>query len=369
MKILFALNHPAHYHLFKYSIKELINRGNNVIITIKEKDVLENLLNSDGVPYNKINKKHLRKGFVSILSKSFIELLSQDFKLNRLIKKNKPDILVGTDVAITHVGALNKITSIVLNEDDFEVNKLFCAFSYPFASYILSPSVCNVGRFQHKKISYSGYQKLAYLHPKRFIPDKTVVNKYINSKRYFLIRLVSLTAGHDIEKKHKGINDMFLLKIIQYLSNHGSVYITSERDVSILFKKYQLKIDPVDIHHIMYYSSLFISDSQSMSVEAAVLGVPSIRFSSFAGKISVLEELENKYKLTFGIHPDNPETLMNRIEQLLSMENLRKEFAKRRKKMLSDKIDLTVFMVWFIENYPESVEIMKKTPDYQYNFK
>lgn len=30
--------------------------------------------------------------------------------------------------------------------------------------------------------------------------------------------------------------------------------------------------------------------------------------------------------------------------------------------MLSDKIDVTAFMVWFIENYPKSAKIMKENP-------
>jgi hypothetical protein len=37
--------------------------------------------------------------------------------------------------------------------------------------------------------------------------------------------------------------------------------------------------------------------------------------------------------------------------------------------MIKDKIDVTAFMVWFIENYPESKRIMKENPDYQYKFK
>jgi len=35
---------------------------------------------------------------------------------------------------------------------------------------------------------------------------------------------------------------------------------------------------------------------------------------------------------------------------------------------LSDKIDVTAFMVWFIEHYPESVNVMKHNPDYQHQF-
>jgi hypothetical protein len=37
--------------------------------------------------------------------------------------------------------------------------------------------------------------------------------------------------------------------------------------------------------------------------------------------------------------------------------------------MLSEKIDVTAFLVWFIENYPESVTVMRQNPDYQYNFR
>ena len=31
--------------------------------------------------------------------------------------------------------------------------------------------------------------------------------------------------------------------------------------------------------------------------------------------------------------------------------------------MLFEKIDVTGFMVWFVENYPESVGIMKENPE------
>ena len=44
---------------------------------------------------------------------------------------------------------------------------------------------------------------------------------------------------------------------------------------------------------------------------------------------------------------------------------------------LEDKIDVTAFMpvlskvegVWFIENYPKSIKVMRENPDYQFNFK
>ena len=86
-------------------------------------------------------------------------------------------------------------------------------------------------------------------------------------------------------------------------------------------------------------------------------------------EISVLEELEHKYGLTYGIKTDQPERLFEKINELLAMPNLREEFQLRRQKMLADKIDVTAFLAWFIENYPKNKEIMKTNPDYQYGFK
>jgi len=41
----------------------------------------------------------------------------------------------------------------------------------------------------------------------------------------------------------------------------------------------------------------------------------------------------------------------------------------KREKMLKDQIDVTSFMVWFIENYPDSARIMKENPEFQERFK
>ena len=45
------------------------------------------------------------------------------------------------------------------------------------------------------------------------------------------------------------------------------------------------------------------------------------------------------------------------------------EYQRSAKEFIQDKIDLTAFLVWFIENYPRSVQVMKESPDYQYKFK
>lgn len=37
--------------------------------------------------------------------------------------------------------------------------------------------------------------------------------------------------------------------------------------------------------------------------------------------------------------------------------------------MLNDKIDVTAFLIWFIENFPESKDLMTENPDFQLQFR
>jgi hypothetical protein len=48
---------------------------------------------------------------------------------------------------------------------------------------------------------------------------------------------------------------------------------------------------------------------------------------------------------------------------------LKAEWQLRRQLMLNDKIDVTAFYVWFIENYPQSKSVMNENIDYQNKFK
>ena len=54
MKVIFGLGHPAHYHLYKYVISELIQDGAIIKVVISEKDVLGELLQNAGIPFVRI---------------------------------------------------------------------------------------------------------------------------------------------------------------------------------------------------------------------------------------------------------------------------------------------------------------------------
>lgn len=364
MNILIYLGHPAQFHFSKNIISELQKNGHRVKILIKTKDVLENLVHLNGFEYQNIQEKPRRNTQFSILIASF----ERTFSVLKIARKFRTDILMGCDASIAQAGFLLRIPAITVLEDDIEVIPKLAKLTFPFTKLIIVPAVCNVGKWDYKKIPYYGYMKLAYLHPNRFKPDEEIKTKYITNNKYCLIRLAQLTAHHDVGIK--GLNVKLVKQIIEIAESKGYVvYISSEGKLDEDLTGYQLIINQNEIHHIIAFASLLISDSQSMSVEASMLGVPSIRFSDFAGRISVLEELEQKYKLTFGIPTSEPEQLLTLVDDLLSIDGLSILFKDRQKQMITDKIDVTAFFVWFIENYPESIKIIKENPEYQYRFK
>lgn len=361
MKILFHLGHPAHFHLFKNTFKSLKENGVEPLILIKKKDILEDLLKRSGFEYLNILPDGRKNGKVGAIW----GLAKQDIELLKIARKHKPTLLVGSSLAITHVGKLLGIPSVHFGEDDAELVPQYAKVAFPFATHLVAPNVCSVGKWSDKKVPYSSYQKLAYLHPGNFTPSKEIAGKYVDmDDNYFIIRTVKLNAYHDDNKK--GLTPNIVRKLIEMLEGQGKVYITSEIPLENDLEQYRININPIDIHHVMAFANMFIGDSQSMAVESGVLGVPFIRFNDFIGKISVLNEIENHYQLGYGIKSDDPEKLFQTITEIIQMENSREEFQKRRQRMLNEKVDLAKLISAMLLDYPNTIQSIKNDPEFQF---
>lgn len=351
MKIAIHLAHPAHYHLFKNVIHALSDK-HEVVVTYNNKDILEQLIQGRDLGTISVNiksKKRLR-GSLGLL----LQFLEKEINLIRVIRRQKPDIILGTSIIVAHTGWLLNIPSVIINEDDFDVVVGTAKIGYPFCSQILAPACCRTGKWAHKVVAYESYHELAYLGPRYFRPDPArIAHLRPDAIPFFILRFADLSAHHDFGKS--GINKQVARRLIELLAPHGRIYITAERALEPLFEEYRIQLDPLDIHHALFYADLYIGDSQTMAAEAAVLGTPSIRFNDFVGRISYLDELE-QYGLTYGIESAYPERLYAKITELLRTTDRKERWVQRRTAMLRDKIDLAAFMVWFIENYPQSAQ-------------
>jgi uncharacterized protein len=360
MNILMDIAHPAHLHLLKNTYFELSKRGHKVLVTVKDIPAAIALLDKLHIPYAYLGGKK-----DSLLGKAFLQL-KYNFKIWWLVVSKKIDIGFSSSLTLTHISRITRMHSIILDDDDDDVEPLFVKYAHPYADVVLSPECAK--RATKKLIAYRGYHELAYLHPNYFVPDASVLTEFglTEGEPYFVLRFNAFKAHHDIGVQGLSIENK--RKLIACLEPKGKVFITTERNIDDEFKKYQLLLSPERAHSFIYYATMLIGDSQTMTSEAAVLGTPAIRSNSFVGKISYLEEEEHKYGLTYGFLPDEFDAMQLKIDQLLSLPNLKEIWQKRRERMLKDKIDVTAFYVWFIENYPESERIMKENPDFQNSF-
>lgn len=362
MRFLVHLNHPAHYHLCIKSIEELEKHGHEILITYREKDVLSGLLsNRNAINVSSGYRKKSRLGIVS-------NYLKREIKLYKIVKKFKPSLMFGTSGELIHVGKLLNIPMLFLAEDDVKIIPKLALTHYPFVSYVLSPVSCNNGFWNNKTIHYPGFHELAYLYPKSFKPNLEIVKKYLDHNiPYIMIRFSKLDAHHD--RGINGIENELALKIIELAKPYGNIFITSERKLEPELEKYRINIIPKDIHHIMAYASLYIGDSQTMAAEAGMLGTPFIRFNDFVGRIGYLNEIENVYNLGFGFLTDQADEMLEKVKELLSLKNIKILWQDKRNIMIADKIDVSIFFVWLIENYPNSVKQIQNTPEFWKKFK
>lgn len=385
MRIGIFLGHPAHFHYFKNMAKQLMADGHQVFFAVKEKDVLRQLMDNAGLPYTVVRSNRTSKSKLALI-KSVLEI---DWKVGKFVRDNKIDILFGTIISYT-TRFISRKPIITCNEDDARIVPQYAFQAYPLSQCSIAPTTCDNWLWERKTVHFPGYLELAYLHPNNFTPSKSVLEKYgiDASKPYFIMRFSSLNAHHD--KGIKGISNEIAERLVKILEPFGTIYITSERPLEPQFEKYRIKINPLDMHHVMAFASLYIGDSQTMAAEAGVLGVPFVRFNDFVGRIGYLRELEDKYELGYGIHasvlpadspirrndgslqPSGVEELYKRVETLVNMDadERRVLWSARRNQMLSDKVDCAKFLTWFIENYPASAtETRNATPDFWDRFK
>jgi len=342
MRILFEIIHPAHVHLFKNTMRVLEERGHQVIIAGREREMITQLLDAYGFDYFCLSKA------ASGMRGLFVEMLKRDFAMWRLARKFDIDLFVGSVVCVTHVAKLTGKKSIMFNDDGL-ITKTARFSGFPFADTICTPA-CLPDDFGKKHVRYQGYHELAYLHPNRFTPDPTILQDIglAEGEKYIVMRFVGLKAFHDVGQR--GLSPDMRRRMVREFSRHGQVFITSETPLLPEFEPYRLPVPPHRIHDLLYYATLVVADSQTMTSEAAVLGTPAVRCNSWVGKISYLEELEQKYELTYGFTDE--EQAFARSLELLNDPGLKETWQARRAKMLADKIDVTEFMVEMVETYP-----------------
>lgn len=364
MNILIDIGHPAHVHLLHGVARDLKKLGHGVFYSVRDIPVAKRLMEHFGMtPWVDLGGKK-----DSLMGKAQT-VLHQDVQLLRFVRKNHIDVGLSSGVVLGHIASLTKMNAFLFDDDDDTAEPLIVKYGHPMSDVVFTPG--SIRRKTKHALYYAGTHELAYLHPNRFTPDPTVLEKagLKAGERFFIMRFVALKGHHDVGQLGLSLDQK--CRLLELLRPYGRVIVTSERAMEPEFEPYRLPVPPEEIHSLMAYCSLFLGDSQTMTSEAAILGVPALKCNTFAGRLSVPNELEQKYGLCYAYQPADFDKLYAHTERLLAKdpEMLRREWQEKRQRFLDDHIDVTAFFTWFIENYPESQRMMRENPDYQYRFK
>lgn len=339
MRVLVEILHPAHVHFFRNAIFDWQQRGDEVLVLSREKDVANQLLEAYGIPYESISR----------LGRSKVELISEmavrDVRMWRRARRFKPDVLVGImGVTIVQVAKLLRKPAIVFY--DTENAKLTNRVVYPLAHSVCTPE-CYSAPVRGRHVTYPGYHELAYLHPNRFTPDPEVVRRagVDPNSTFFVVRFVSWQASHDVGET--GFDLDLKRRTVRLLEEKGRVLISAEGALPSDLERLRFSAPPEEMHHFLAFAKLLVGESATMASEAAVLGTPAFYIAD-TGR-GYTDEQEQRYGLVHNFERHRAFEALEKMESLLADARLGERAKAARENLLSERIDTTRWLIDYVD--------------------
>lgn len=357
MKIQIDINHPAHVHYFRNFIKIMEERGHVFKITNRDSPIINKLLDYYDIKHIKRTMRPKKKGTIS----SLVYLIKTIASVFNTAIHFKPDLFLGFASASCAIVSRFFMKPCILI-DDTEHNVINQKLYYPTCSVVLTPFYFNKA-LGKKQIYFKAFVEQFYLHSKYYNENKEVLKELnLLPHKYVLGRFIAYDAHHDLKTYSISTEDK--IDIIQYIENEYPVLLSLEEGAKSFYsKKNILNISPEKIHDLQCNARLMIGEGGTMHTEAFVLGVPTICMNPLDSGAAQYQEKNFSYRTA---HSCDKKNILEIAHQFLTNEI---DYDVERKVLENDTINPTDFLIWFVENYPESKKIMKENPDYQYIFR
>lgn len=334
MRFLFDVLHPAHVHVLRHPKRLLEESGHEVIVTARVKDVATDLLDEYGIAHTVISQQHT--GTANMAR----ELVARTYRLGRIARDRRVDALVGLmGPSIAPIGKILRIPTFVLY--DTEIATRTNRWVYPMATEVITPE-CYSAPVNGTHVTYKGYHELAYLHPNRFTPDRSVLDRFgiDQSRGYVVVRLPEFASSHDGAEVDTDTGAW--AQWINELVKQHDVYVSSERSLPDGLDHFRLEGPAIDVHHVLAYADLVIGESATMAAEAAVLGTPAV----FIGATSrgYVDDIQDRYGLIRRFTPDRFDDARKTALQFLD-DGRNRDAATAHDALIADHIDVSAWLV------------------------
>jgi predicted glycosyltransferase len=331
LRILIDVLHPAHVHFFRHFVAEAHDRGHECLITARDKDMALRLLDAYGLDYRLLTRQ--RRGVVGLGA----ELVEHTVLLAREARRFRPHLMMGIMapcIALAGLSVPARVIAFYDNETARSVNRLV---------YLLSDAYLAPRGFRTalggKLIRYTGYHELAYLHPRRFRPDRQLLAQHGIDlrKRLFFVRFVAWVSSHDYGEQ--GFSLEGKRQLLSILARHGQVLISSEAPLPEDLQPYRCQLPPEMVHHALAFADLFVGESSTMASEACVLGTHSVYVSSTGRGVN--DEQAQRYEHAEYFSDSDEESALQRIASLCERADLKAAALSSREKLLEECCDPT----------------------------
>ncbi len=296
-RILVDVCHPVWVHFFRNAIERWRSEGCEVIVAGREKDCLVDLLVAYDIPHEVLTSAGNR-GLVKLAW----EMVERDWKLLRLIRKFKPDVIVTANGACAaQAGWLARVPVVLFA--DGELATIENRLGHPFAKVICRSAFEGTNE-SAKTRTYNSFPQLAYLRPDRFRPEPDALREagIDPDEPYSLLRLVAWTANHDTHIS--GIPDP--VKLVHELEKETRVFISHERELPPEIADRSMKIPPHLYLQLIYHAQILLAEGGNV-MEAGVLGTPNLFMVSANFKLwdnmiaeGVIRKVDTQDELTAG---------------------------------------------------------------------
>ena len=330
-----AIQHPAHVHFFKHAIRELEAEGHRVDVFVRDKEVIRDLLDAYDIEHTLLADAADASSLPALAATQF----RYEARLLGKARSLQPDVMVGVGgTAVAHVSKLVDARSVVFT--DTEHATLGNAITFPFADAVWTPE-CFTEDVGEKQVRYPGYHELAYLHPDRFTPSTDVLEAagVAADEQFVVLRLVSWNASHDVGAG--GFDDAG--DVVHRLEETGAtVLVTAEGDLPPALADRQVSVDPDRMHDLLAHADLFVGEGATMAAESAVLGTPALYVNTL--RMGYTDELDHRYGLLENFQgPRRHQEALARAVEIVDGDG--KDWAARRRRLLSEKRDTTEFVL------------------------
>lgn len=336
VRVQFDVTCPAHVNLFRHAIRELARRGDAVGVTSRRDGSTTELLDTYGIAHTPLSTRAAPP-----LGRA-VEWATRESRSLRYVRRFEPDVVVsGLRPSAVHAATLAGAGSVVVH-DGGRIPRLAAATA-PFVDRLCTPAYYD-GDFGARHRRYEGVPELAYLHPNWFEPDERHLAEYgiVPQEPYFVLRFATTNALDD------GVTRRAKQRFAEVLAAHGQVYVSNEDNLPPTFEAESLGLPPALLQHLLADASMLVTDSNATAAEAAALGTPTVRCPPFADpEATDAVEFLREYDLV--ISTDDEPAAIRAAADLAADPTREARWAERRRRLLSETVDLTAFLLDRIE--------------------